>query len=200
MSSNEHRKGVMSLSPVHVELKNVTIRATAAQDKTPLAAILAATKAFTQEEVDCALELLDIYLANPRQKDYDFFCAVDTHNAPLGYVCYGKAPFTDAVFYLYWIAVHPQAQGAGIGQLLMKHLEELLARQHARMLLIETASKASYGQTRAFYDRSGFSEWSRIKDFYRLHDDRITYGKSFAACAASAVTAGIGEQENTSAR
>lgn len=183
-----------------VELKTVTIRKTVARDKKHLAIILSETEAFTKDEVDCALELLDIYLTNPHQKDYNFFCAVDTDDTPLGYVCYGKAPFTDAAYYLYWIAVHPRAQGKGIGQLLMQRLERILADNNARMLLIETASKASYEQTRAFYTRNNFSEWSRIKDFYRLHDDRITYGKLYDARAVTAIKSGISEKERTPAR
>jgi ribosomal protein S18 acetylase RimI-like enzyme len=153
------------------------VRKMGTHDRMRIQDILEGTDAFTDDEVTCALELFDIYLSNPQQKDYDFFCAVDEQDIPLGYLCYGKAPFTDAVFYLYWIAVHPRSQGAGIGQQLMKHLDKILARQNARMLLIETASKASYEQTRSFYRRNGFTEWSRIKDFYRLDDDRITYGK-----------------------
>ncbi|HRZ86522.1 MAG TPA: GNAT family N-acetyltransferase [bacterium] len=169
----------------------LTIRSATDSDKKFIGAMLAETNAFTSEETACALELLDIYLTNPRQTDYDFFCAVTPDNTPRGYVCYGKAPFTDAVFYLYWIAVHPDSQGTGVGHMLMLHLEKLLAAQNARMLLIETASKQTYENTRKFYLRNGFSEYSRIKDFYRVSDDRITYGKALPADTQTVIRTGI---------
>ena len=45
------------------------------------------------------------------------------------------------------------------------------------MLLIETSSKESYGPTLRFYQRSGYDEISRIKDFYRIEDDKVVFCK-----------------------
>jgi ribosomal protein S18 acetylase RimI-like enzyme len=94
-----------------------------------------------------------------------------------GYVCYGPTPHTDGVFDLYWIAVDPKQQGQGIGQLLLRFVENEVRRQRGRMLLIETSSKESYAPTIRFYERSGYEEISRIKDFYRLANDKVVYCK-----------------------
>jgi hypothetical protein len=45
------------------------------------------------------------------------------------------------------------------------------------MLLIETSSKESYAPTIRFYQRSGYDEISRIKDFYRIEDDKVVFCK-----------------------
>lgn len=167
------------LTKVNLSVGDAVIRNVSPQDRERLKEVVKKTGAFTEEEINCAVELFDIYLNNPDQKDYDFFCCADNSGALAGYVCCGKAPFTDAAYYLYWIAVHPDFQKLGVGKKLMRHLEETLARKGARMLLLETASKLSYGDTRAFYERNGFTEISRIKDFYAVNDDRVTYGKFY---------------------
>jgi len=94
-----------------------------------------------------------------------------------GYVCYGPTPRTEGVFDLYWIAVEPSRQGQGFGQLLLKFVENEVRRQNGRMLLIETRSRQSFAPTIRFYQRSGYDEISRIKDFYRIEDDKIVMCK-----------------------
>jgi len=49
------------------------------------------------------------------------------------------------------------------------------------MLLIETSSKGSYASTMRFYERAGYSEISRIKDFYRIEDDKLVFCKRLTA-------------------
>jgi hypothetical protein len=45
------------------------------------------------------------------------------------------------------------------------------------MILIETSSQPKYEKTRRFYTGLDYKEVSRIPDFYRKGDDRITYVK-----------------------
>jgi len=127
----------------------------------------------------CALELIDISLRHPEQKDYDFLCAVDEKDQAMGYACFGPVPLTKGTYDLYWIAVDPVRQGLGLGSQLLKRVEEEVTKRQARMLLIETSSQPKYTQTRNFYLKNGYVEVSRIKDFYALGDDRVTYQKKF---------------------
>ena len=55
--------------------------------------------------------------------------------------------------------------------------ERAASWMRGRMLLIETSSKESYASTMRFYERSGYDEISRIKDFYRIEDDKVVYCK-----------------------
>ena len=46
-----------------------------------------------------------------------------------------------------------------------------------RWLLAETSSTSPYAPAQAFYLKRGYELLGRIADFYRLGDDRLTYGK-----------------------
>jgi hypothetical protein len=48
------------------------------------------------------------------------------------------------------------------------------------MLLIETSSRKSYAGTVRFYQEAGYSEISRIKDFYRIEHDKLVFCKHLA--------------------
>lgn len=153
----------------------VEIRDLAPGDRAPLAAILADTGAFTAEEIEVALELIDHGLS-PDPHGYLFAVASDAGEV-LGYACWGDTPLADRVYDLYWIAVARRAQGRGVGRALLARAERDVAARGGRMLLIETASKPSYDATRAFYERTGYAEVARIPDFYRVGDDKVTYMK-----------------------
>jgi ribosomal protein S18 acetylase RimI-like enzyme len=98
-----------------------------------------------------------------------------------GFAVYGPTPKAEGVYDLYWIAVHRTQQGRGVGQLLLRFVENEVRRQNGRMLLIETSSKASYAPTIRFYQHNGYEEISRIKDFYRIEDDKVVFCKKLAA-------------------
>jgi ribosomal protein S18 acetylase RimI-like enzyme len=141
--------------------------------------IMVANTLFTDEEVCCAIDLVEIFLTeeHPERNDYLTHVIEDAKAAVQGYVCFGATPLTDGVYDLYWIAVDPTQQGQGFGQVLLRFVENEVRRTRGRMLLIETSSKTSYASTLRFYERSGYSEISRIKDFYRVEDDKIVYSK-----------------------
>jgi ribosomal protein S18 acetylase RimI-like enzyme len=157
------------------------IRPVEARDRDRIHDILVATARFTDEEVRCAIELVDSALEHPEKGDYLVHVLDAPDSGPKrmvqGYVCFGATPMTDGVFDLYWIAVDPNQQGQGFGQLLLRFVENEVRRQRGRMLLIETSSKESYGPTLRFYQRSGYDEISRIKDFYRIEDDKVVFCK-----------------------
>jgi len=149
-----------------------------ASDLPPLRRILVATDAFTEVEVDCAVELLEIVLNDPHQRDYRVIVA-DYEGAVAGYVLYGPVPLTEGNYDLYWIATDPALHGKGVGRKLMEETERRMQEIGARLLCLETSSQGNYVRTRKFYDQAGYLEEARIRDFYRTGDDRITYVKRF---------------------
>lgn len=153
------------------------IREVLAKDKESIGSIIRTNENFTDEEKLCAIELLEIYLRNPAKGEYLFICAVDVLDKPLGYVCFGNAPFTKGTYDVYWIAVDPIWQGKKIGKTIMSYLENKLSTENARMMIAETSSQPKYDKTRLFYERLGFTESARIKDFYKVGDDKIVYMK-----------------------
>ena len=138
-----------------------------------LVGILRATGRFSTAEVAVAREMLD------EPSDYSFLGAFTPEDELVGYACYGPTPGTDRTFDLYWIAVHPGAQGTGIGTLLLTEVERRLEGHRARMLVVETSSRSDYAQTRTFYGRRGYAERARVRGFYAPGDDRIILSKRF---------------------
>jgi ribosomal protein S18 acetylase RimI-like enzyme len=155
------------------------IRPAERRDLKRIEEIMVANTLFSPEEVRCSIELVEIFLdeSDPERNDYLTHVVEGPDGEVQGYVCFGATPLTDGVYDLYWIAVDPSTQGQGFGQVLLRFVEDELRRLRGRMLLIETSSKASYASTTRFYERSGYTEVSRIKDFYRAEDDKIVYCK-----------------------
>ena len=157
------------------------IRSAERKDRDRIHEVLIATGRFNADEVRCAIDLVDQAFAHPERDEYVVHVLEDPDNGPRktiqGYVCFGPTPLADGVFDLYWIAVDPKQQGLGYGQMLLRFVENEVRRNRGRMLLIETSSKESYAPTIRFYQRSGYDEISRIKDFYRIEDDKVVFCK-----------------------
>ena len=140
-------------------------------------AILRATGVFREDEIQVGLEVLDSYFAHPEQ-DYTALGAFTPGGELLGFTVHGPTPCTLGTWDLYWIAVSPNAQGMGIGTVLLKEVEGRLTRSNARLLIIETSSRPEYDPTRAFYLKRGYREVARVPDFYEAGDDRVIYAKN----------------------
>ena len=172
--------------PKRLEIpREMKVRPAEERDRERLRQILVATARFSDEEVGWAMDLVDQSLDQPNKGDYLAYVLEEPDSGPKravqGYVCYGPTPKTEGVFDLYWIAVDPAQQGQGFGQILLRFVENEVRRQSGRMLLIETRSRTSFEPTIRFYERSGYLEITRIKDFYRIEDDKLVFCKKLAA-------------------
>jgi GNAT superfamily N-acetyltransferase len=154
------------------------------EDRARVSELLIATAAFSSEEVAVALEIFDETFGDSRRPersegpasafpDYEFVGAFDEREHLLGYACFGATPATDGTYDLYWLAMDPAAQGRGVGRALVRWVEQELGRRGARVLVVETSSRADYERTREFYARGGYAEAARVRDFYTPADDRI---------------------------
>jgi ribosomal protein S18 acetylase RimI-like enzyme len=184
-TSNRQDRRPAGAAPADPRLR---LRGLVSADRAPLAGLLDRLHQsgwFTAEETQVALELIDHGL-DPDQQDYQFVVA-EWSEAPggspaiVGYACYGSAPMADRVYDLYWIGVDPSHQGHHIGRALLRAVEQAVQAAQGRMLVAETGGKPSYAPTRAFYARTGFTEWARVADYYRDGDDKIIYGKRLTA-------------------
>jgi ribosomal protein S18 acetylase RimI-like enzyme len=145
------------------------------QDRGKIEQILSEVKVFPSEEIEVALEVIDSYLAG--SPDYIIKIATDENGNVLGYISYGKVPLTDAVWDIYWIVVAEEFQRKGVAAQLMKCMEDDLRAKEARAIMVETSSLPEYKPARDFYERTGFTEVCRIKDFYIRGNDKIVYRK-----------------------
>lgn len=157
------------------------IRPMSAPDKPAVMELILATDMFMPAEVEVAEELIDAYLEEPDQKDYDVVVVEDDKGGVAGYMTWGPTPLAENVYDLYWMAVSPKEQGRGRGKQLVAWLEAKVRSLGGRMIIIETAGQPKYHPTREFYLRLGYTEVARIPDYYKPGDARIIYTKHIKA-------------------
>ncbi len=155
----------------------MNIRRLQREDRESIQDLLKATDVFSEEEINVAIELIQICLEDEHQQDYEIFSYVDGEQKVVGYICIGPTPATEGTFDLYWIAVSPVEHGKGIGSELLRFAEDHVKTKGGRLMIAETSSTAKYEKTRLFYERKGFEQRARIKEYYRPGDDLIIYGK-----------------------
>ena len=155
----------------------IQIRALQKHDREAIRRILLATGVFTSEEVDVALELVDAALGDPGQRDYELRVGVTASNEVAGFYCVGPTPLTAGTYDLYWIAVDPALHDRGIGAQLLNHAEALVKAQRGRLIVAETSSQPKYEHTRNFYVKNAYTEVARIREYYKVGDDLVVYGK-----------------------
>jgi len=153
------------------------IRKFLAQDLDAVRDILVKSEVFSAEEIAVALEVVEVYLENPKQHDYDLYTAVENRERIVGYLCIGPTPISLGTFDLYWIAVHPEAQGKGVGRELLLFAEALVKSRGGRLIVAETSSLPRYEKARRFYESNHYNVLAHIKEYYNVGDDLIIYGK-----------------------
>ena len=140
--------------------------------------IVSSTGFFSPEEIDVAEELVLDHLQKGEAGGYLFVFADDAAGRTLGYACYGPVPCTQRTFDLYWIAVHADTRGQGLGRALMTEVDRRLAVHAGGKLIAETSSRPQYAPTRAFYLACGFTEEARIGDYYAPGEDILYFTRS----------------------
>lgn len=145
-------------------------------DRDAIGRILQAAGAFRPEEIAIGLELVDESLHPGPSTDYQWRLA-EQDGCVVGFACFGPVPLTEGTFDLYWIAILPQARGAGVADTLDDAVTQAVRNASGRLLLAETSSTPPYEAARRFYRRRGYDVVERIADFYRAGDDRLTFGK-----------------------
>jgi len=165
---------------IHVRWR-YEVRAT---DLAAVRKLVAATGFFSPGEEDVAVELVDETLAKGSEASgYEFVFAddVDHPGDILGYACFGPVPGTVSSFDLYWIAVSPGLQRGGLGRQLIHESERQAIARGAGRMFVDTSGRAQYAPTRAFYERMGYREEGRLRDFYAPGDDKVIYARDLSA-------------------
>ncbi len=152
-----------------------TVRRIEARDREAIRVLVEGTGAFKPHEVDVAMELVDAALSNPKQDDYHPYVIAEDDGTVVAYACFGKNPMTRFTWDLYWIATRKDRMGKGYGRRMVAFVLEQVRARGGRLLVIETSSKESYGDTRAFYDKIGCTLAAQIKDYYDEGDDKLIY-------------------------
>jgi GNAT superfamily N-acetyltransferase len=141
--------------------------------------LVAATGFFNAEEVGIAAELVAERLQRGLDSGYEFLFA-ERAGRLLAYSCFGRIPCTLASWDLYWIAVHPDAQGTGLGRRLMQETEKRVHSLGGTAVYAETSGRAQYAPTRAFYTHCGYGTAAVFDDFYAPGDAKHVFVKKLA--------------------
>jgi ribosomal protein S18 acetylase RimI-like enzyme len=165
-------------------LTEPALRPLSAADRRRIEEITRAVRVFREDEVPVALEVFDGAVAG--SPDYLALGAMLDQRL-VGWICWGPTPCTVGTYDLYWMAVDPTAQGAGIGAALVREMEGRLAGS-ARLIVVETAGRPDYRPTRAFYEARGYRKAAIIPDFYAPGDDQVVYVKHLQTSLAPALS------------
>jgi ribosomal protein S18 acetylase RimI-like enzyme len=161
----------------------IQIRPLELRDRSRIEEMVVSSGKFSDVEIATALELVDEALIEGEEESGYLFAVLEDKREPpvvKGYACYGPTPLTQGVYDLYWIVVDPKAQGGGLGRLLVEFVERDVMKRGGRMILIETSSQETYGATIRFYERTGYKLVARVKNFYRIGDDKLIFSKELA--------------------
>lgn len=153
-------------------------------DRDRVREIVSSTGFFHAAEIDIAVELVAERLSRGPESGY-FFVFLEDEGRVRGYTCFGPIPGTRESFDLYWIAVHRDRQGEGLGRILLARAEERIRQAGGRRLYAETSGRPQYRPTRRFYRRAGFRREARLRDFYAPGDDKLIFVKELSAPAPS---------------
>ncbi len=154
----------------------ITIRPLVKTDTRAIQGMLAASEAFSEEEVRVALLILAEGIEGGPAGDYPVFGA-EMDGLLCGYACIGQTPLTHSTWHLYWICVHPRFQGRGVGQALQSHVESFIQSRGGTRIVIETSGRESYSRTWRFYEAGGYQLCGRIPGYYKPLDDCLFYYK-----------------------
>ena len=139
--------------------------------------IVESTGFFNPEEIEIAVELVTERLQKGIVSGYHFIFAEITGQT-IGYACFGPIPATQSSYDLYWIAVHNDYRGTGIGKQLLTLSEKTIAEMGGKRIYIETSGREQYRPTRAFYLACNYTKSAVLNEFYAPGDAKYIYVKS----------------------
>lgn len=162
---NTGKKTAISLREIPVE-----------SDVTGIEKILISSDFFSTEEILVAQSLVREKLILGNSSTYQFLFAVNTDSV-IGFTCFGHIPLTASSFDLYWLAVHDEQRGKGLGAQLLRNVETSVIRLGGTHLYVDTSSRTQYIPTRNFYEHMGYQRGAFLPDFYRPDDGKVIYYK-----------------------
>ena len=175
MNPDPGNSGLSNSDPLNFD--TITYRNTVEPaDREKVREIIESSGFFFPEEVETAVELVEERLTKGIRSGY-YFLFAEQDKRVLGYTCFGPIACTKASYDLFWIAVHNDFRGLGLGKKLLTRSEQAIITMEGERIYIETSSKKQYEPTRFFYLHCGYQEEAIIRDFYAPGDDEVIYVK-----------------------
>ena len=120
-------------------------------------------------------DMISDYLNNPQSQDIWFTAIDNTKPISIGYCA--PEQLTEGTYNLCAIGVRSDIQSRGTGGKMMAFIEDHLATQGQRLLIVETSGSDDFQATRRFYEKLGYTREATIRDFWKEGDDKVIYWK-----------------------
>jgi GNAT superfamily N-acetyltransferase len=82
----------------------------------------------------------------------------------------------EGVFWLGWTYINPWKEGLGAGRMLLHAVLDRVRELGGRKMFLDTSSLPKYERAVRFYERNGFEQEGRLRDYYGPGDDQILMG------------------------
>lgn len=155
------------------------IRPITSDDREDIISLIKAVGLFESDEVIEIAGMLSEHLSDS-SNNRDLWFTENGEGKLVSVAYVAPERMTEGTWNLYLIAVHPNYQKQGHGVALLHHIEQTLAIQGARVLLVETMSLDEFSYVRAFYNKNGFVEEARIREFYAAGADKVIFWKALS--------------------
>lgn len=152
---------------------SIEIRPIAVEDLPALKTVVEASELFTSDMLE---DMMSDYFTNDRSQE--IWLTSTVADRPVAIAFCAPERMTQGTWNLYLIAVHPDNRGKGIGTAMVQQIEQMLLVRGERILLVETSGLEDFAKTRSFYQRCGYEEEARIREFYQAGEDKIVFRKS----------------------
>jgi len=148
------------------------IRVVSKQDINAIKEVLDSSELFPSHLLD---DMIADFLNN--ESSTDIWLTTIENDRPISIAYCAPERMTEGTYNLYAIAVRKENQGKGIGGEMMHFIENLLAKNGNRILIVETSGLADYELTRKFYHKCNYTKEATIRDFYQEGEDKVVFWK-----------------------
>ena len=153
----------------------VELREFIAADREPAIEAIVESTLFAAEDAEFLRGVFDGHL----EAGSESRCIVATVDGRVIGIAYARPEeATDRVWDLTMIGVRASEQGNGIGRALMRRVEDDLAGEGQRLVLVRTSDTARFAATRAFYERLGYDEVARIPEYWAVGDALVVFRRA----------------------
>lgn len=147
------------------------IRDMVSKDREALYEMMQKTGVFTMQALSLAMELIDHFLFDNEQQEYQVVIGEGDNQEVIAFACFGPTAGTEGTCKLHLLVVSPAWQHRGIGQELLAYTEKRIHDQGGRMIVIEISSQDEYAIFVRFFSNQGYKSVGRIKSYYRSGED-----------------------------
>ncbi len=145
------------------------IRTLQPDDKASVIALVHASGMFSEDEADFIATIYD-----QGQTSAIWFGAFE-QDTMTGVAYCMPMEMTNRTWNVLMLLVHPEHHRQGIGQALMRLMEQTLADQSQRLLMVETSSGEEFETARQFYRAIGYQRQGTVEDQDDDGDDKLTF-------------------------